>query len=205
MLARFVPPPSKTTRRPLLTRLLLCFQFTPSGPGGRVTVRTQLIYPSPLEPLGSESTAVVSELTTPAAQRRDGPGNEDDEKDEKDGIALQAMNGHPNGDVPPPSLLPAGTNIESDMEEGKGLSAQRLKGHDKAMQTQMSNNLNNLRPKSQKGQRTIVVRIEVHDTGVGIKPRDMIDNRVCGVMVVLVWLTLKWSVRFIALQSLCPD
>lgn len=24
----------------------------------------------------------------------------------------------------------------------------------------------------------IVVRIEVHDTGVGIKPRDMIDNRV---------------------------
>ena len=26
--------------------------------------------------------------------------------------------------------------------------------------------------------RSIVVRIEVHDTGVGIKPRDMIDNRV---------------------------
>lgn len=56
---------------------------------------------------------------------------------------------------------------------GGGLSVSRLKGHDLAMQTYPS------RGRGSKSPQTIVVRIEVHDTGVGIKPRDMIDNRVC--------------------------
>lgn len=57
-----------------------------------------------------------------------------------------------------------------DNHDGLELSVHRLKGHDKA---------NNTRARSHaRTPHSIVVRIEVHDTGVGIKPRDMIDNRV---------------------------
>lgn len=68
----------------------------------------------------------------------------------------------------------------------EGLSVNRLKGHNTAMMQTPSQRphqeLNHgVSLRSGRGSRVphnIVVRIEVHDTGVGIKPRDMIDNRV---------------------------
>lgn len=71
---------------------------------------------------------------------------------------------------PPNTDSTDATAVDSDdnRENGLALSVHRLKGHDKA---------NNTRSRS-RPPHNIVVRIEVHDTGVGIKPRDMIDNRV---------------------------
>lgn len=93
------------------------------------------------------------------------------------------------------------------VEEGSGggLSVSRLKGHDQAMQAHPS------RGRGSKSPQTIVVRIEVHDTGVGIKPRDMIDNRVCLRLLFDVNICPKSPVKLtvcnvsIVVQSLCSD
>lgn len=92
-----------------------------------------------------------------------------------------------------PTMTEWSTDITACEE---GLSIGRLKGHNTAMAQTQQQQLPQEPPqngeyghtsphgmpprsgRSSRGQQSIVVRIEVHDTGVGIKPRDMIDNRV---------------------------
>lgn len=48
----------------------------------------------------------------------------------------------------------------------------------------------------------IVVRVEVHDTGVGIRPKDLIDNKLfrCAFFIVII----KYATYRLFWQSLCP-
>ncbi|KAF8308343.1 hypothetical protein DL93DRAFT_2171193 [Clavulina sp. PMI_390] len=144
------------------------YKFTPGGPGGRITVRTKLLYPEP----GSQTATTVT---------ASGPSSE-----------ATVINGRlaPNRRQPHHSLTEStdatAVELESsrDLEQDGGLSVSRLKGHDEAMEAEAQKKVLEEEAREDAGQRTkqrarktIVVRIEVHDTGVGIKPRDMIDNR----------------------------
>jgi hypothetical protein len=96
----------------------------------------------------------------------------------------------------------------------EGLSVSRLKGHNTAMmqtplQLQHQEPNHGVPVRSGRGSRSphsIVVRIEVHDTGVGIKPRDMIDNRVSlGAYHDVSILLTAYFVTLAVVQSLCPN
>ena len=132
-------------------------QFTPPGAGGRVTVRTKLTHPAP-----AASSASGSDGSTQAPTQPTTTGWSTDATACEEGLSIGRLEGHNT----------AMMQTQQQQRRQEPLQNGEYDPHTSPHGMPARSG------RSSRGQRSVVVRIEVHDTGVGIKPRDMIDNRV---------------------------